>query len=199
MKAFTKHLFIFSILAFTIFSCTKEVKQQPSATNAQQMQEVAGSVNSSTTVATAPYTITLESVVNNGNNTYTWTWSVQNPNPGNGLNGTVQNLSHWGFILGTCVNFNDILSSAYSFNGANWTSFTAAYAVDPSQDCMTYPVLKFDAGTTGTAKTYYRITLYNDYAVDNNAIGYFKSGSRTDCGVFTFSGVGCLNDNGNIR
>jgi hypothetical protein len=28
-----------------------------------------------------------------------WIWSIQNPNPGNGTNGTVQDLSHWGITL----------------------------------------------------------------------------------------------------
>jgi hypothetical protein len=127
------------------------------------------------------YTITLESHAFNGTG-YDWIWSVENPNPGNGSNGTAQDLSHWGMQLGACLaDLSHITGAAYSYNGTDWTSFTPSYGV-------TTPVFKFDAGTTGTAKTYYRITVNQFYPVGTN-FGYYKSGSC--CSTFLFSGIGC--------
>ncbi len=136
------------------------------------------------------YVITLESKTFSSGS-WIWIWSVRNPNPGNGNNGTSQDLSHWGMRFGTCLDFSDITGAAYSFNGTTWISFTHEYKVDPSQSCMTVPVLKFNAGTTGTAKTYYRLVISKDYSIDNAATGYYKSGARMPCCTVTFTGVGC--------
>ena len=139
------------------------------------------------------YVVTLESVTEvNGN--FEWVWSVRNPNPGNGTNGTVQDLSHWGMQFGSCVVWEHVIAAATSRNGTTWTSFTPTYQSDPSQNCLTTPVLKFDVGTSGSAKTYYRITLSEDYDVAPAAFGYYKSGNRTGCCTFTFQGIGCPDD-----
>lgn len=194
MRNFTRSLSLF-VLAFTIFSCTKNAKDISIRDNVSP--EIAGETNSgnqTSQTTSSPYIVTLEGRVDNGDHTWTWTWSVQNPNPGNGTNGTAQNLSHWGFVLGSCVNFADVTAAGYSFNGTDWTNFSPSYAVDPSQSCMTNPVFKFDIGTTGSAKTYYRLVMSANYAVDPYAQGYYKSGSRTGCGLFQFSGIGCLDD-----
>lgn len=135
------------------------------------------------------YIITLESKTQvNGN--WEWTWSVQNSNPGTGDNGTVQDLSHWGMQFGTCVTNSSIVGAAYSANGTSWTSFTPVYQVDPSQGCMTTPVLKFDFGTTGSAKTYYKLVVNQNYEVGTTP-GYYKSGKVTGCCTFNFTGIGC--------
>ena len=136
------------------------------------------------------YTITLESHSQvNGN--WEWVWSVQNPNPGNGKNGTVQNLSHWGMELGTCVNWSSVVGAAYSSDGSTWTGFTPSYQSDPSQGCMTTPTLKFDFGTTGSAKSYYRLVVNRDFTA-GPVQGYYKSGVNTGCCTFVFSGIsGC--------
>ncbi len=89
------------------------------------------------------YVITLESKTLVGGN-WEWVWSVRNPNPGNGLNGTVQDLSHWGMQFGDCFLWSDVVGAAISRNGNNWANFTPRYEVDPSQDCVTTTVLKFD-------------------------------------------------------
>lgn len=136
------------------------------------------------------YTVTLESNANTGNG-WDWIWSIQNNNPGNGSNGTAQDLSHWSFQLGNCVNTSHITGAAYSYNGTDWITFTPTVAVDGSQDCVSAPVLKFDAGTTGTAKTYYRLTVSQFYPV-SGSLGYYKSGSTTCCS-FLFFGIGCGN------
>jgi hypothetical protein len=143
------------------------------------------------TLTSAPYNVLLENIADNGNGTWTWIWSVQNPHPGNGNGGTAQNLSHWGFTLGTCVVWSDVLAAGYSYDGTTWTDFSPNYAVDPSQDCMTQAVLKFDAGTQGSQKTYYRVVLAQSYTVEPASLGYYKSGQRTGCGTFLFTGIGC--------
>jgi len=136
------------------------------------------------------YSIVLESRNPDNNGNWVWVWSVQNPNPGNGTNCTIQDLSHWGMQFGTCVTQSSILNAAYSTNGTSWNSVSPNIQVDPSQECMTDPVLKFDHGTTGSAKTWYRITVNHDYNVVS-VPAYYKSGNRTGCGVIYISGMGC--------
>jgi hypothetical protein len=142
-----------------------------------------------------PYKVVLESVANNGNGTYTWTWSVQNPNPGNGSNGTIQNLSHWDITLGPCIAIDNIVSGATSTNGTDWISFTPKFEPDPSlpnTGCdITVSVVKFNVGTSGSAKTYYKLTINEDVLVDPAATGYYKGGGNTGCGTFCFPGFAC--------
>jgi hypothetical protein len=135
------------------------------------------------------YIITLESkTLVNGN--WEWTWSVQNSNPGNGGGGTFQDLSHWGMQFGSCFIWSSVVSAAYSGNGTTWISFTPVYQVDPSQNCMTTPVLKFDFGTNGSAKSYYKLVVSQNYPV-GWVPGYYKSGANTGCCTFNFTGIGC--------
>ncbi len=135
------------------------------------------------------YIITLESkTLVNGN--WEWIWTVQNPNPGNGGGGTVQDLSNWGMQFGSCFAWSYVVSAAYSPNGSTWTTFTPTYQVDPSQGCMTDPVLKFDYGTTGSAKSYYKLVISQDLPA-GWVPGYYKSGSVTGCCIFNFMGIAC--------
>lgn len=136
------------------------------------------------------YTITLESHTQIDGN-WEWVWSVQNLRPGNGKDGTVQNLSHWGMELGNCVNWSAVVGAAYSGDGLTWTDFTPSYETDPSQGCMTTPLLKFDFGTSGTARSYYRLVVNQDFT-EGPVQGYYKSGANTGCCTFTFMGIsGC--------
>lgn len=135
------------------------------------------------------YIVTLESR-NSVNNTWEWIWSVQNSNPGNGNNGTVQDLSHWGMQLGSCFNWSSVISAAYSADGITWVAFNPVYASDPSQSCMTDPVLKFDFGTTGSAKSYYKLVVNQNFAIVQTS-AYYKSGANTGCCTFSFSGISC--------
>src|SRR5258708_37538156 len=58
-----------------------------------------------TTQAQCPYNISLVSkTYNAAANRTTFVWKVFNPNPGNGDNGTGQDLSHWRFTINTCTN-----------------------------------------------------------------------------------------------
>src|SRR5262245_49181447 len=70
-------------------------------------------------IACNAYEIALESITPVGGGKYEWIWSVRNLNPGNGYNGTTQDLSNWGMTLGSCVNFSSVVSAAYSPNGTN--------------------------------------------------------------------------------
>ncbi len=180
-----------SIVSLT--SCERNAADltNPSAANIPITESGNYSKKSSNPQACNPnaYTITLESHTQVGT-AWEWVWSVQNPNPGNGNNGTVQDLSHWGMEFGACIDPANITEAAYSSNGTSWSSFTPSIHVDPSQGCMTTPVLKFDYGTSGSSKSYYKLTINADYAI-GNASGYYKSGGNTGCCTFEFAGVGC--------
>src|SRR5262245_6617411 len=101
------------------------------------------------TTAATSYTITLVSIEKvNGNDV--WTWTLQNTNPGNGSNGTLQNVSHWDLPLCPAAEAA-LVSAEYSFDGINWVSVPIEMERDPSiRVCTTTDVLKFNAGTTGT-------------------------------------------------
>jgi hypothetical protein len=136
---------------------------------------------------TNPYVVTLESrTLVNGN--WEWVWSVYNANPGSGNNGTAQDLSNWGMRLASCVDWSTVVGAAYSSNGLSWTEFTPVYQTDPSQNCLTTPVLKFDFGTSGANKSYYRLTVSQDYS-EGPAGAYYKSGVKTGCFTFDFTGI----------
>ena len=105
------------------------------------------------------------------------------PTRGNGSNCTQQNLSHWSLIPNTCLTQANIVSAAYSLDGLSWIDLPAVIAVDPSNPCYTGQVLKFDYGTSGSAPTYYKLTVS-----DNFSTGFvgstFKSGSKTGCHTY---------------
>ncbi|MDP3353726.1 MAG: hypothetical protein Q8S44_08305 [Flavobacteriaceae bacterium] len=194
------------VLFFMVSSCTDDMID---LNNVSQEESIAIQNASKTTVSGARiaafsglplagggvYTVTLESVLNNSDGTFTWTWSVLNPNPGNGLKGTVQNLSHWAVKLGTCVTFADVVSGAFSSDGITWQSFTPTWESDPSflNTCnvSTGNVLKFNLGTLGGSKSYYQLTINRDIEIDTDVLAYYKSGKNTPCGTFNFPGFGC--------
>ncbi|MGK2864579.1 MAG: hypothetical protein ACSLE0_21800 [Chitinophagaceae bacterium] len=188
------------VVALVTISCASCQRNTQEATfNPEQNKMAASALNSGLSSKPAPppavcnpnaYSITLESQ-SQVNANWEWVWSVQNTNPGNGKNGTVQDLSHWGMQLAACANVNSVISAAYSTDGFNWTYFTPSYKSDPSQTCMTTPVLKFDFGTSGNTKTYYRLIVNENFAV-GMVQGYYKSGVNTGCCTFYFNGIaGC--------
>lgn len=145
-----------------------------------------------TSAESLPYEVSLLSRTPDGNGNYVWTWSIKNPNPGNGTDGTVQNLSHWGITLGTCVQLSNILKAEYSKNETDWTTFNPEYKKDKSQDCYTGSVLKFDAGTDDSETSYYRLTV-NVNLTTEKVLALYKSGKSTGCGTFEICGFGeCL-------
>lgn len=205
MKTTQLYSLIALVTLLAAISCSKDVQRTTNnpapANNTSQVSNITTTgrtVTPSGTCNPDAYIITLESHTP-VNGQWEWVWSVQNSNPGNGSNGTVQNLSHWGMEFGPCVNVASITGAAYSPDGINWTAFTPVYQSDPSQACFTTPVLKFDYGTTGSAKSYYKLVFNANYAVVPSP-GYYKSGTSTGCCTFNFSGVGCTDgENPDIR
>lgn len=172
MKQFSKTFSLFvaiAVLSISFFSFSSEVK----------------------TPTAASYIINLLSIEDGGTND-TWTWSVTNPCPGNGSDGTLQDISHWSLPL--CPNAEAaIVSAAYSTDGVNWISVAPTMDRDPSiRTCTTNDVLKFDFGTSGTAPTYYRITFNRYFAVDPMAVSYIKTGGGLKgCNLYMYAGIGC--------
>jgi hypothetical protein len=167
------------------------VNPQPVKNSAQLVkksaQPVKKSVSSSSVADPNAYAITLIGP-NQVDGNWEWVWSVKNSNPGNGKNGTVQDLSHWGMKFGSCLDWTSVVAAAYSSDGVNWKSFRPTYQVDPTS-CLIEPVLKFDFGTTGSNTAYFRLILNKEYDVDENASGYYKSGSTTGCTQIYFRGI----------
>lgn len=192
---------IFSIaLLFSVIclSCSKSQTLPPlnevvdPNVKTEQVEEggsLSGRASTTAVCNSDAYIITLEEVVQTGSN-WEWIWSVQNPNPGNGTGGTVQNLSHWGMQFAPCINTASIVGAAYSADNISWTSFAPNVGIDPSQGCFTAPVFKFDFGTTGSNKSYYKLVVNQQY-VPGPSVGYFKSGNRTGCCTFSFPGLSC--------
>src|SRR5436190_4736794 len=146
-----------------------------------------------------PYDISLVSrTYNSTSGRTTFVWKVFNPNPGNGNNGTVQDLSHWGFKINSCSNPADALhesdivsaGTGSSSNPSNHSPLRVEIHADPSQNCTAnIPVLKFDVGTNGSTPRYYSLVLSGTWGTaDLHA--YYKSGSRTGCGLCTLAGAG---------
>ena len=140
---------------------------------------------------TSAYTIALVGIERVGTNDV-WTWAVSNPNPGNGDNGTLQDISHWSLPL--CPNAESaIVAAAYSTNGVNWNIVTPTMDRDPSiRTCTTDDVLKFDFGTSGTNVTYYQVTFNKYFTVDPMAKSYIKTGGGLrGCNWYYYPGIGC--------
>ena len=196
MKKLTQPVLVPVLLLFLIVACQQNAhrevfvpsQSQPAAIPGQIVQ-TANKGGTNGTCNPDAYAITLESKTQvNGN--WEWVWSVQNLNPGNGSGGTVQDLSHWGMQLGSCIDFSSIIGGATSEDGVKWTSFIPAYRSDVSQGCMGAPVVKFDYGTTGSVKSYYKLIVNRDFQ-QGLVAGYYKSGSVTSCCTFLFTGFTC--------
>jgi len=135
------------------------------------------------------YLINLDSKVSDGANE-TWTWSLTNPNPGNGDNGTLQNVSHFDMAL-TPDAEAALVSAEYSFDGITWISSTIEGERDPAiRNCTKVDVLKFNAGTVGSQPTYYRATFSQTFEPNPYATSWIRSGIKTGCNVYYFSGIG---------
>lgn len=190
----TSKLFVYGAIAssFLIISCQKNLKDNILPVQNEQT-EISARQESPTPSSgfSVPYIVELVSHNPVGNN-WEWIWSVQNSNPGNGKKGTYQDLSHWGINLsdGNCNLTSEIVGAAYSSNGTSWISFSPSIEIDPSQNCMTSPVLKFDFGTNGRSKSYYKLVVSNEYASES-VPAYYKSGSATGCGTFSIESIGC--------
>jgi len=146
-------------------------------------------VNTSTAVAS--YAISLESKQSFGSN-YIWEWRLYNPNPGNGQNGTLQNLRQWDIPLNPAA-VAAVVSAEYSTDGGiTWISIPLIVENDPSiSNCTGENVLIFDAGTVGTQPNFYRITFSSEFQISSFATSYVKTfGGVKGCNINYFAGVG---------
>jgi hypothetical protein len=145
---------------------------------------------SKTTKAADSYVISLLSKETVGGNT-TWSWSLVNPNPGNGNNGTLQDVSHWSVPLNAACEAA-LVSAESSYDGVNWASVSTSVDRDPSiRACTTVDVLKYDRGTSGIAPTYFRATFNTDFVVNPWATSWIKTGGGLQgCNMYFFSGMG---------
>jgi hypothetical protein len=135
------------------------------------------------------YCINLASkTLENGNET--WTWSITNPNPGNGDNGTLQDVSHLSFPLNPLAEAA-LVSAEYSYDGITWISNAISIDRDPTiRQCTMTDVLKFDVGTAGTEPLYYRVTFSDQFESNAWATCYIKTGGgRNGCNTYYFTGV----------
>jgi hypothetical protein len=173
-----------------ITACQRDVKTLTTPPKPVDEQVNSGRKSETGICDPSGYILTLESRTLVGSN-WEWVWSIENTNPGNGSPGTWQDLSHWGMSFGSCFDYNTVVGASFSSNGLTWVSFNPSYQVDPSQGCYTTPVLKFNYGTSGTNKSYYKLILSDNYSVISRP-GYYKSGGNTGCCTFNFVGVGCV-------
>ena len=126
---------------------------------------------------------------------YEWTWILTNPNPGNGADGTLQDVSHFSIALNAAAE-SALVSAEYSFDGITWISVPATLDRDPAiRQCTTNDVLKFDAGTVGGEPTYYRATFSEQFTANPYATSWIKTGSRSGCNLYFFTGVGPASNN----
>ena len=138
------------------------------------------------------YEITSISTERNGTGEQQqWTWKLTNPNPGNGSEGTLQDVSHWSLALSPLAEAS-LVSAEYSFDGITWISVSIQMDRDPTiKACTTEDVLKFDVGTRGSEPTYYRVTFDREFTTNTFATSYIKTGGgRNGCNLYYFAGVG---------
>ncbi len=178
--------FLFAGLFTLAFLGCKKEKNDPSVTSD------AGKPSGGSESCTG-YEVTLSSSYDGVNTTFTW--KIVNPKPGNGSNGTIQNLSHWTFDATGCLEtyWASVISASYKYgDAAEFTliSPTPQIKPDPSQKCTTANVFKFDFGTSATTATYYQLVLSGNWSTAKHT-AYFKSGTNTGCCSKEVDGVGC--------
>ena len=135
------------------------------------------------------YTISLHNKVDVGTGEE-WTWVVTNPNPGNGNNGTLQDISHWDMALPPQAEAA-LVSAEYSRDGNNWNSVSIEMDRDPSiRVCTSTDVLKFNVGSNGDQPLYFRCTFNKKFNVNAYATSYIKTGGGLQgCNMYYFAGV----------
>jgi len=120
-----------------------------------------------------------------------WTWELVNPNPGNGNNGTLQDVSHWDMALPPVAEAA-LISAEYSRDGNTWHDVGIEMDRDPSiKACTSIDVLKFPVGTNGSEPVYFRVTFTQKFNFNAYATSYIKTGGgREGCNLYYFGGVG---------
>lgn len=177
MKHFFKFTILASVVAAGIFGLSAFTTKQATSVDAYSIQLISNSSNESRGGA------------------FEWTWVLTNPNPGNGTNGTLQNVSHFDIALSAGAEAA-LVSAEYSFDGITWVSVPIEIERDPSiRQCTTTDVLKFNAGTVGGQPTYYRATFNQEFSANPYATSWIKGGSRFGCNMYFFTGVGTTTTN----
>ncbi len=206
MKTVTYSFLSLALAAAVFFGCKREV----STTASTDLSLTAKGKPPITPSSECGYTIGLVSTPAGGQTEFVWT--IANPNPGNGKNGTIQNLSHWDFVAEACDNpDNNIVNNwdhialvAYRYGTTgDWqllytTDPTDVYpnppvpAPDPSiTGCSGANMFKFDQGTSGSTPTQYKIVLDGSWTKATTT-AWFKSGANTGCCTQQIEGIGCL-------
>ena len=145
----------------------------------------------STANAATCYAINLESMTKSGT-TQTWEWSLYNPNPGNGDNGTLQNLSHWDIPLNAAAEAA-LVSAEYSIDGGiTWIAVPLEVERDPAiRMCTGVDVLKFNVGTVGSQTNLYRVVFSQEFGLSPWATSYVKTGGGLQgCNMQYYAGLG---------
>jgi hypothetical protein len=135
------------------------------------------------------YTITLQGKQTAGANEE-WVWVLNNPNPGNGNNGTLQDVSHWSMALPPQAE-DALVAVQYSDDGNNWHDLPVNVDRDPSiKLCTTIDVLKFNIGTKGTDPVYYKAVFNKKFNYNPYATSYIKTGGgMAGCNMYYFGGL----------
>lgn len=189
-KKFKLSVLLLVAISFLQFSsCTKDQTEQSSipivmegCTKDLQMGTDGASVSSHE----SPYKVHISDLNKVGNN-WVWIWQIKNTKPGNGTNGTVQDLTSWGIGLGEQIKLGDIVQAAYSTDKINWTTFTPKFEADNDQTCSSNRYVKFDFGTSGAKPSYYKLVITKNIA-HTNTEALYQSGAG--CGVFMTCGFG---------
>ena len=194
MKVLKLSLIGLSVLLF--FGCKKGEEQNLSTTTSDPSQASQLLTVQTTNCLGYDFQLNVDKTSQPGYTIFVWT--ITNPNPGNGTNGTIQNLSHWDFTPGQCLtdNWQAVKEAAYNL-GSGWQTISPlpTLQVDPAMavyGCETGNVFKFAYGTTGDVPSQYKLVLEGKWGT-GDLDAYFKSGNKTKCchSTFTNMGVGC--------
>ena len=208
MKIVSYSVIFFALMVTVITGCKREAStgsERDISFGAKGKPPIAPS-------SSCGYLIDLESNFENGQTTFVWT--ITNPNPGNGKNGTIQNVSHWDFVAEACENpdnnlvnnWDHIAAVAYRYGTDGPWQYL--YTADPNDmypappvpgpdpsitGCSSANMFKFDQGTSGGTPTQYQIILDGNWT-EGTTTAWFKSGLNTGCCSQIIDGIGCLQE-----
>ena len=194
-------LVCFCLAIYFLSACQKNAMKDSNQKSNLQSTSKGGTNTCGLFYSCTDYQVSLEVDHNTLPGKTIFTWGITNPCPGNGINGTVQNLSHWDFVPGTCLdnNWQDVLEAWYN-TGSGWQLITPTPVIQPdpslkTTNCYGSDVFKFDQGTQGSVTTYYRLVLLGNWGTQDLTV-YFKSGTNTGCCTKTLAnkGIGCRVD-----